>query len=85
MSDLITTAQATIREQCIEAYVGLQSLARSVAERSREDRGQTAAEYMGILFIVSAIIVALVASGVAGKIGDRVGVIVDHIGNGTNP
>jgi Flp pilus assembly pilin Flp len=85
MSDLITTAQTTLRDQCIEAYVGLQSLARSLAERAREERGQTAAEYMGILFIISAIIVAVVASGVASKIGNRVGVIVDHIGNGTAP
>jgi Flp pilus assembly pilin Flp len=85
MSDLITTAQETFREQCIEAFVGLQSLARSVAERAREDRGQTAAEYMGILFIVSAIIVAVVGSGIAGKIGDRVGIIVQHIGDGTKP
>src|SRR5204863_153329 len=85
MSDLITTAQDTLRNECIEAFVGLQSFARSLAERAREQRGQTAAEYMGILFIISALIVAVVIaavvkSGIAGTIGHRIGELVDSIG-----
>jgi hypothetical protein len=85
MSDLITTAQATFRDQCIEAFVGLQSFTRTVAERAREQRGQTAAEYMGILFIVAVIIAAIVATPLAGNIASRVGTIVDDIGKGSKP
>lgn len=59
MSNLITTAQDSFRQQCIEAFVGLQAWAESLAERAREERGQTAAEYMGILLLISAILVAI--------------------------
>lgn len=85
MSDLITTAQTTFREQCIEAFVGLQSLARSVAERAREDRGQTAAEYMGILFVVAALIVGVMGAHMDTTIRDRLGKIVEAIGKGVTP
>ena len=81
MSNLISTAQDTLRQQCIEAFVGLQSL----AERMREQRGQTAAEYMGILFIISAIIVAVVGAHLDTTIGQRLGKIVTAIGNGVTP
>jgi pilus assembly protein Flp/PilA len=76
MSDLIITAQA-------KALVGLQNFATSLAERAREQRGQTAAEYMGILFIVMVIIAAVFTSHLDTKIADRVSTIVTNIGNGT--
>jgi Flp pilus assembly pilin Flp len=85
MSNLITTAQETLRQQCIEAFVGLQSMAESIAERGREERGQTAAEYMGILFIISAIIATVVLSHLDNVIKDRLTAIVKAIGNGQNP
>jgi Flp pilus assembly pilin Flp len=81
MSDLITTAQDTFRHQCIEAFVNL----RSFVERMREERGQTAAEYMGILFVISAIIVAVVGAHLDTAIGNRLGKIVDSIGKGVTP
>ncbi len=85
MSDLITTAQDTFREQCIEAFVGLQAMAESLVERMRDDRGQTAAEYMGILFVVSAIIVGVVGAHLGDTLKDRLGKIVTAIGNGVTP
>ena len=81
MSDLITTAQDTFRQQCIEAFVGLQSL----GERMREERGQTAAEYMGILFVVAALIVGAMGAHMDTAIRDRLGQIVKAIGNGVSP
>ena len=45
MSDLITTAQDTYRNACIDAVLRRQA---RLVERSREERGQTAAEYMGV-------------------------------------
>ena len=37
MSNLITTAQDSFRQQCIEAFVGLQSLVERMREQ-RQDR-----------------------------------------------
>ena len=62
-----------LREPCIRAYVVLRS-------RALDARGQTASEYMGILLVVAVIIAAVVKSGIAGSIGDRIGELVDHIG-----
>jgi Flp pilus assembly pilin Flp len=82
MSDLITTAQSTFRNQCIEVFATLQSVGHSLAERARDDRGQTAAEYMGILFIVSAIIAAVVLGDVGGQIKHQLHTIVNDISHG---
>jgi len=68
MSDLITTTQDTFRGQCIELYVGMLSTLDSLAQRSREDRGQTAAEYMGVLLVVSAIIAAVATTDIGEEI-----------------
>ena len=81
MSDLITTAQDSFRQQCIDAWVGLQSL----VERMREQRGQTAAEYMGILFVIAAIIVGVVGAHLGDALKERLGKIVTAIGNGVTP
>jgi Flp pilus assembly pilin Flp len=85
MSDLITTAQDTFRNQCIEAFAGLQAMAQSLAERARDQRGQTAAEYMGILFIISAIIATVVLSHLDDAIKTRLHEIVTAIGKGEKP
>jgi Flp pilus assembly pilin Flp len=69
-------------ELAIRAWVAIGGLARSVAERAREQRGQTAAEYMGILLIVALIIGALVSLDVDGKIKTAVGDFIDNIKNG---
>ena len=54
----------------------------AVANRAREQRGQTAAEYMGILLIVALIIGALVTLDVDGKISGYVGDFIDNISKG---
>jgi Flp pilus assembly pilin Flp len=82
MSDLITTAQSTFRSQCIEVFATLQTVGHSLAERARDDRGQTAAEYMGILFIVSAIIAAVLIGDVGGQIKHQLHTIVNDISHG---
>ncbi|HWK27472.1 MAG TPA: hypothetical protein VNS09_12970 [Solirubrobacter sp.] len=75
MSDLITTAHDSYRDKCIEAFVGLRSVAGSLAERARENRGQTAAEYMGVLVVVAVIIAAVVAA----KPGDAIGGFINDL------
>ena len=57
----------------LRAYVALRV-------RALDERGQTASEYMGILLIVAVIIAAIVKSGVAATISDRIGELVDQIG-----
>ena len=77
MSDITTTTQDTYRNACITAY----SFLASAMERAKENRGQTAAEYMGVLLLVAVIITAVVGSGVgsdlAGFLKDKVKAIAD--------
>jgi Flp pilus assembly pilin Flp len=49
--------------------------ARAFARRLRQDAGQTAAEYMGVLLVVSVIIAAVSQTG----IGDTIRTKMDHI------
>jgi Flp pilus assembly pilin Flp len=85
MSDITTSAQDTARELAIRARVAMNGIAgrtHELVERAREQRGQTAAEYMGVLLLVSVIIAALVASPVGGWIADGVEKIVQEIAGG---
>ena len=50
--------------------------------RLAEDRGQTAAEYMGILFIVAIIIGAIVAAGIHKDIADAADDLIKDISGG---
>jgi hypothetical protein len=78
MSDITTTLQDAYREFCIQAH-GVGVRARN---RMAEQRGQTAAEYMGILLVVAVIIGALIAADVDGKIAKAAGDMVDKIAGG---
>jgi Flp pilus assembly pilin Flp len=85
MSDITTSAQDTARELAIRTRVavhGVAGRAHGLVERAKEQRGQTAAEYMGVLLLVSVIIAALVASPVGGWIADGVEKIVQEIAGG---
>jgi Flp pilus assembly pilin Flp len=84
VSNLITTAQDSIRDQCIDAYVGLESFVVGLVERARENRGQTAAEYMGVLLVVSVIIAAVAQTKVGDQIVTKIGGLVDNIAGGTS-
>ena len=68
MSDLTTTTQDSFRDQCIALYVGMLGAADSLAERAKENRGQTAAEYMGVLLVVAAVIAAVATSAIGDAI-----------------
>jgi Flp pilus assembly pilin Flp len=64
MSDITTTLQNAYREFCIQAH----GLAHGARARLSDQRGQTAAEYMGILLFVAVVIGALIALDVDGDI-----------------
>ena len=53
-----------------------------IVERAREERGQTAAEYMGILLIVALIIGAIVTVGIGNKIADLIDGMITSISSG---
>ena len=84
MSDLITTTQDSIRERAIEMYFGAQAMLEGLAERARENRGQTAAEYMGVLLVVSVIIAAVSATPIGSEIVTRLSTLVTNIGTGVS-
>ena len=56
-----------------------------ITDRSalRDERGQTASEYMGMLLLVAVVIGALIASGLPGAIGDATSGMVDKIAGGS--
>jgi hypothetical protein len=72
MSDLTTT----YRNLCISVFVAMHTL----GDRAREERGQTAAEYMGVLLVVSAIIAAVVGMGLGDTIADQADKLIKRIG-----
>ena len=67
MSSITTTAQDAFREFCIRAnHAG-----REINRRAREERGQTAAEYMGVLVVVAVIIAAVAGTEVRQNVRRR--------------
>jgi Flp pilus assembly pilin Flp len=82
MSELITTAQDSFRDTCIDAYVGFESFVLGLARRARENRGQTAAEYMGVLLVVSVIIAAVAKTQVGDDIVKKLSDLVGDIAGG---
>jgi Flp pilus assembly pilin Flp len=82
MSDLTTAAQDTVREACIQTLGAVQRAGRAIAKRANDPTGQTAAEYMGILLLISAIIVAIFGLHLNTTISDAVNKAVNDIING---
>ena len=62
-------------QKVLELWVRAQS-------RLAEERGQTAAEYMGILFIVAIIIGAIVTAGIHNDIADAADSLIEEIAGG---
>ena len=69
-------------ELAIRTWLALTGAGRAVAERARDQRGQTAAEYMGLLFVIALIIGALISVGVPGTIADAANGLVEDISKG---
>ena len=78
MRSIVNSTERASRELAIQAWGALHAL----AARARDQRGQTAAEYMGILLIVAVIIGAIATSGVGGKISDLISNMIDSISSG---
>ena len=66
--------------QLQNAIAGLKD---SLMDRARDERGQTSAEYLGIIVVVAAIIIAIVgqATGISQKVVSGLGKAIDKIAN----
>jgi Flp pilus assembly pilin Flp len=82
VSDLITTAQDSFRDSCIEAYVAAEGFVKDLVERVRDNRGQTAAEYMGVLLVVSVIIAGVSQTHIGDTIVEKMKHLVGLIAKG---
>lgn len=81
-----------MEDQMIRLAVHTQTLALTAVERAQEardrlaeERGQTAAEYLGIILLVAVIIAALAASGIAADIVNGIQKLIGNIGKGESP
>ena len=76
-------------EQLLEQYVKVQVAVTQAGQRMRarlgEEHGQTAAEYMGIIFLVALVIFGIVSTDIDNDIKTRVDELVGNIGKGTEP
>ena len=69
-------------ELAIRTWVALSGAGRALAERARDQRGQTAAEYMGLLFVIALIIGALISLEVPQDIAKAADGLVGDISKG---
>ena len=74
MTDITITA--------LELHVRTTTALNALAERVREERGQTAAEYLGVLVVVSVIIAAVAGTGVGDDIKGWIHDVVEKISKG---
>jgi Flp pilus assembly pilin Flp len=74
MSDFLTTTR-------VNAGLALETVVKQV-RRFRHEAGQTAAEYMGVLLVVSVIIAAVSQTGIGTDIKNKMGDLVTSIGIG---
>jgi pilus assembly protein Flp/PilA len=82
MSDITTTINDASVELQVRTLNRLRSFLEGQMERMREERGQTAAEYLGVLVVVS-VIIALVSQTQVGKeISDSISTVVGKIAGG---
>ena len=76
MSEFITSA----RVNCSLAF----ETAVRHARRLRQDAGQTAAEYMGVLLVVSVIIAAVATTSIGDDIKNKMSDMVSYIAKGSD-
>jgi pilus assembly protein Flp/PilA len=82
MSDLTTTISDQSVALQVKAINGLRTFLEGQAVRMREERGQTAAEYLGVLVVVSVIIALVSQTKVGQEISDSISTVVGKIAGG---
>ena len=74
MSDFLTTSR-------VNAGLAIETAVKHM-RRFRQEAGQTAAEYMGVLLVVSVIIAAVSTTGIGGEIKGKMSDLVGFIASG---
>jgi Flp pilus assembly pilin Flp len=57
----------------------LQNTLHGVRERLRDESGQTAAEYMGVIVLIAAILAAIAASGIGATLTEAIEGAIDKV------
>lgn len=57
----------------------LQNTLHGVRERLRDESGQTAAEYMGVIVLIAAVLAAIAVSGIASKLTNTITQAVQEV------
>ena len=85
MSNLSSSAADATMELAVRTRTLVADLAERAQARLAEERGQTAAEYMGILMIVAVIIAGIFSLGLDTQFKNLVQGFIDNISSGTKP
>jgi hypothetical protein len=85
MSSFTTSLHDGFREASIRTWGAVQRVKSGARERVLEQRGQTAAEYMGVLLLVALIIAALVALQVPQTVANKINELIGNISSGSAP
>ena len=72
-------------EQYVKVQIALMDAKDTMRSRLGAEDGQTAAEYMGIIFLVALVIFGIVSTGIDEDIKKRVDQLVGNIGKGEKP
>ena len=70
------------QELAARSWLALSAAGSALAERARDERGQTAAEYMGLLFVIALIIGALISLKIHEDIAKAAEGLINDISNG---
>jgi Flp pilus assembly pilin Flp len=57
----------------------LQNASYGARERLRDESGQTAAEYLGLIVLIAAILAAIASTGIGGKLTDLIEEAIDKV------
>jgi Flp pilus assembly pilin Flp len=69
----------SINDVTLRTAVAVQNFAHDAVQRLKDEEGQTAVEYAGIIALLAVIFAALFAVDIPKKIGDAVGPAIEDI------
>ncbi len=76
------TFETKSTELAVQIQQTMTEMFAAMARRMRDERGQTATEYVGIILVVVAIIGAIVASGIGSQITGKITQAINSIKSG---
>jgi hypothetical protein len=85
MQTITERTEELARELAARTRVALAHLKHVAGERTRDERGQISAEFMGLLFIAALVIGAIVALGIHTIIAEAARDFVNNIKSGDKP